>query len=53
MQYGGEELQPEESTNTSFGFVWDATDALNITVDFYEIELEDRISQSDNVTLEI
>ena len=51
MQYGGEELQPEESTNTSFGFVWDATDALNITVDFYEIELEDRISQSDNVTL--
>ena len=26
VYYGGKELTPEESTNTSFGFVWDATD---------------------------
>ena len=51
VYYGGKELTPEESTNTSLGFVWDATDALNVTVDFYSIELEDRITQGDDITI--
>ena len=49
--YGGKELGPEESTNVSYGIVWDATDSLNITIDAYSIELEDRITQGDDVTL--
>ena len=51
VYYGGKELTPEESTNTSFGFVWDATDALNVTFDFYSIELEDRITQGDDISI--
>ena len=51
VYYGGKELGPEESNNTSFGFVWDATDDLNITVDFYKIELEDRITQGDDIAI--
>jgi len=35
---GSEELVPEESTNTSVGLVWQPTDALMFTVDFWEIE---------------
>ena len=49
--YGGKELGPEESTNVSYGIVWDATDSLNITLDAYSIELEDRITQGDDVSL--
>ena len=51
VYYGGKELTPEESTNTSFGFVWDATDSLNVTFDFYSIELEDRITQGDDISI--
>jgi len=34
---------PEESTNTSIGLVWEATDELTFTVDFWAIEKEDSI----------
>ncbi len=51
MAYGGSELQPEESTNYSYGLVWDATDSLSITLDAYSIELTDRITQGDDVQL--
>ena len=51
MAYGGEELQPEESTNLSFGMVMDVTDSFNVTIDAYSIELEDRITQGDDVSL--
>lgn len=37
------ELKEEESTNYSFGVVYHATDNINITVDFYAIDIEDRI----------
>lgn len=37
------QLQEEESTNLSFGVVADVTDALNLTVDFYSIEIDNRI----------
>lgn len=49
--YGGKELQPEESFNVSYGIVWNATDALSITLDAYSIELEDRITQGSDVSL--
>ncbi|MEE8233292.1 MAG: TonB-dependent receptor, partial [Gammaproteobacteria bacterium] len=45
---GGKALKEEESTNLSIGFVWDVTDNLNITLDYFDIELEDRITQSAN-----
>jgi len=41
--FGSEELVPEESTNTSIGFVWDATENLTFTLDFWSIEKEDSI----------
>ena len=48
---GGKALQPEESDNLSFGVVWDVTDALNVTVDAYEIEIKDRIALTGNFSL--
>jgi len=51
VAYGGKELQPEESFNVSYGIVWNATDALSITLDAYSIELEDRITQGSDVSL--
>ena len=48
---GGKALQPEESDNLSFGIVWDVTDALNVTVDAYEIEIKDRIALTGNFSL--
>ena len=51
VAYGGKELQPEESFNVSYGVVWNATDALSITLDAYSIELEDRITQGSDVSL--
>jgi outer membrane receptor protein involved in Fe transport len=40
---GSKGLQPEESTNTSVGLVWDATEDLTFTVDFWSIEKEESI----------
>jgi iron complex outermembrane receptor protein len=37
------ELKEEESTNLSFGIVADFTDNLGVTVDFYSIDIDDRI----------
>lgn len=40
---GAEELVSEESTNTSVGLVWQPTENLTLTVDFWTIEKEDTI----------
>ena len=48
---GGASLQPEESDNLSFGMVWDVTDALNVTIDAYNIEITDRIALTGNFSL--
>jgi len=40
---GSTDLVPEESTNTSIGLVWDATEELTFTVDFWSIEKEQSI----------
>jgi hypothetical protein len=37
---GSKDLVPEESENTSIGVVWDVTDNLSVTVDFWSIEKE-------------
>lgn len=47
---GGSTLQPEESESFTFGAVFDLGPA-NITVDFYNIEVTDRIAQSASQTL--
>src|SRR3546814_3982921 len=37
-------LGAEESTQYSLGVVWDATDWLNITLDYWNIKIEQRIA---------
>jgi len=37
------QLQEETSDNWSFGFIWNPTDTLNITVDYFSIKIKDRI----------
>ena len=48
---GGEILKPEESKNFSAGVVWDVTDNFNLTVDYYNIDVENRISSTGNVDI--
>jgi len=40
---GSKDLVPEQSDNTSIGLVWDPTDELTITLDYWTIEKEDSI----------
>lgn len=42
-------LQPEESESVSLGMVWNGYDGLAITVDAFQIEIEDRIILSGDV----
>ena len=50
VQLGATELTPEESVSYAFGLVWNLDD-IHITVDYYNIEVTDRISQSEKYTL--
>jgi iron complex outermembrane receptor protein len=43
------ELKEEESTNFSFGAIWDISDSWNLIVDFYSIKIEDRVVLSSNL----
>lgn len=43
---GAEPLVPETSTNFSFGFVYQPLDNVDISVDLYQIEVDDRIALS-------
>jgi iron complex outermembrane receptor protein len=47
---GAEPLKAEESTNYSLGLVLQPIERLYITIDAYRIELEDRITLSENLT---
>jgi iron complex outermembrane receptor protein len=47
---GGTELEPEESVSYTFGAVYSYED-LFVTVDYYNIQVEDRISQSEKINL--
>ena len=48
---GGTTLQPEDSSNFSIGAVIDLTPDINITVDYFNIELEDRIAQTGTIDI--
>ena len=37
------QLKEEESTNFSLGAVWGVTDDINVTIDYYTIDIDDRI----------
>jgi iron complex outermembrane receptor protein len=50
VQLGGTELQPEESQSFTFGGVYQSG-AFFVSVDYYNIQVEDRISQSDKINL--
>jgi iron complex outermembrane receptor protein len=49
--FGGKELEPEESQSYAFGVVYQNGD-LFFTADYYNIEVDDRITQSDRTKLE-
>jgi len=44
--YGAQDLEPEESLNYAAGFAWSPTDELTLTLDYYRIELDNRIGLS-------
>ncbi|WP_428101409.1 TonB-dependent receptor plug domain-containing protein [Candidatus Rariloculus sp.] len=50
QQKGATALTPEESVNTTFGIVFDVG-AGNVTLDYYNIEIEDRVSFTSRFTL--
>ena len=50
-EFGGKALEPEESDNFSVGAVFEL-DALSITVDYFRIDVEDRIFLSEQIKLE-
>jgi iron complex outermembrane receptor protein len=47
---GSEPLRAEESTNFSIGLVMQPVEGLYVTLDAYQIEVEDRITLSENLT---
>lgn len=51
MFLGGAPLEPEDATNFSAGVVWDVSDTFNLTLDFFQIELEDRIAQTGQIDI--
>ncbi len=44
--YGAVALEPEDATNYAAGFAWTPLDNLTLTIDYYRIELDDRIGLS-------
>ena len=50
LALGSEPLRAEESTNLSIGLVLQPAEGLYVTVDAYQIEVEDRITLSENLT---
>lgn len=48
--YGGKELTPENSTSYAFGGIYESGDFF-FTVDYYNIEVEDRITQSSQISV--
>ncbi|MBK7163272.1 MAG: TonB-dependent receptor [Sphingomonadales bacterium] len=46
---GAEPLKPEKSVNIGGGFTFTMLDGLNLTVDYYNIKIEDRITLTENL----
>jgi iron complex outermembrane receptor protein len=47
----GGPLGPEESVGYSAGFVWDFTDQLSLTVDYFNINVDDRIAFTGSIDI--
>ena len=43
---GGRELEPEESQNLSLGFVYASEGGFRLTVDYFQVDIDDRIALS-------
>ena len=50
-QFGGETLEPEESDNFTIGAIFELG-ALNITVDYFRIDVDDRIFLSEQIKIQ-
>ena len=48
---GAQPLKPEDATNFTVGAVFDLTDSISVTLDYYNIVLEDRIAQTGNIDI--
>lgn len=48
---GGQPLKPEKSRNFTAGLVWNPTDPLNISVDVYQITIDNRVTLSSNLSI--
>lgn len=46
---GAEPLEPEKSHNYTLGLVWNPLDALNVSLDIYQITIDNRITLSSNL----
>jgi len=51
FQISNPDLASEQSSQWSVGLAWDATDWLNLSVDYYDIEIKDRIAFIDAATI--
>lgn len=51
MALGGTQLQAENATNYSSGFIWQPTSQFTLTVDAYRIDVKDRIVLSETLGL--
>jgi iron complex outermembrane receptor protein len=49
--FGARQLQPEESFNVSAGFIVRPLDRMTVTLDYYDIKVDDRIALSGNFRL--
>jgi iron complex outermembrane recepter protein len=47
---GARPLKPEDSKNYSAGFAWNPVNPLSVTLDFYRIDIDDRIVLTGNLT---
>ncbi|RLV59576.1 TonB-dependent receptor [Parashewanella curva] len=46
---GGKQLDAEKATNYSLGFTWDIQENLNLTLDAYHIDIDDRVVLSETL----
>lgn len=44
MVLGSSPLVPEESTSFTLGAIWDASDNVSVTIDYYDISIDDRLA---------
>lgn len=49
VEFGGQEIKEEESTNVSLGFTSNFGDNSSFTIDFYKIEVDDRIYRTGDI----